>query len=192
MSSIDRHISSFSRVWTMISGEYDRTFQAKNFFMECVWWSRRILDYLLMVTLFSNVESLANGIWFVVLLKGDQLGIRVGDGIFNACHSSIMNCSVTLARGPLIRFPLCSTLLPHHCLFYQFALFSFPLALNYRSESFNQMKIVLALALIALCRVIDTLLANFQMHSVFSVLLKKKFVRMKCGYRASMDESSLG
>jgi len=62
MFSIDRRTSSSSRVWTMISGEYDHTLQTKNFFVECLLRSRRIFDYLLMVTLFSNAESLANGI----------------------------------------------------------------------------------------------------------------------------------
>lgn len=72
-----------------------------------------------------------------------------------------MNCSVTLARGPLIRFLLYSTLLPHQCLFYQFGSFSFPLVSSDRSRRLVQMKIVLAPALIALFHVIDTFLANF-------------------------------
>lgn len=58
-------------------------FKTRNFFMDCLWWSRRTLDLLLIVTSFSNVSSHANGVWFVVLLKEDQLGIWVGDGILS-------------------------------------------------------------------------------------------------------------
>lgn len=109
-------------------------FKTRNFIMECLWWSRRTFDRLLMVTLFSNVSSHANGVWFVVLLKEDQLGIWVGDGILSM-HVIVLSWTaqwLELARGPLIRFPLCSTLL-QDSLFYQFASFWFPLASSARS-----------------------------------------------------------